>query len=83
MMDTIERALTFSEGECVSHVSGGMSSIVTGSGTTANGREHYRLKDIKPSGACRERWFLGEYLVATTVGGPACVDCPMREFCIS
>ncbi|OKP79735.1 hypothetical protein BTE77_06490 [Ensifer adhaerens] len=58
-----------------------MASIVTGKGRTAAGREHYRLKDIKPTGACRERWFLGEFLEGTVVGGGECRGCPMFEWC--
>lgn len=73
----------FSPGQCVNHVSGGMASIVIGRGRTENGREHYRLKDIKPSGACRERWFLGEFLAETKVGGMECGGCPMRWLCFS
>lgn len=72
---------SFKEGQCVHHRSGGMPSIVIGKETTNLGREHYRLKDIKPTGACRERWFLGEYLKTTVVGGAECRGCPMWEWC--
>ncbi len=74
---------SFHPGQCVNHVSGGMPSIVIDRGTTANGREHYRLRDIKPTGPSRERWFLGDYLKATIVGSEECRDCPMRWLCFS
>jgi hypothetical protein len=72
--------LRFDEGQCVNHKSGGMPSIVTKSELTTAGREHYRLWGITPEER-RERWILGDYLVATLVGGADCEDCPLRRFC--
>lgn len=76
-----DMGFAFKEGQCVHHRSGGMPSIVIGKEITNLGREHYRLKDIKPTGACRERWFLGEFLQGTVVGGSECRGCPMFEWC--
>ena len=71
----------FTQGQCVSHKSGGMVAIVTGSEVTAKGKEHYRVWVVPPEER-RERWFLGDYLVATVVGGHDCIGCSMRRWCI-
>lgn len=72
----------FNEGQCVHHRSGGMASIVVSREKTAAGREHYRLWDIKPTEARRERWFAGDYLLKTVRGGPECSGCPLAEWCL-
>lgn len=74
-------SFAFEEGQCVHHRSGGMASIVTGREKTTQGREHYQLRDIKPTGPRRERWFLGEYLRGTVFGGGECRGCPMLRWC--
>lgn len=73
--------MTFDEGQCVDHRSGGMASIVVSRERTAAGREHYRLWEIKPNGSRRERWFAGDYLRATVKRGRECDGCGLRAWC--
>jgi hypothetical protein len=74
------REFRFSEGQCVSHRSGGMSSVVIEGNLTAGGREHYRLWEIDGADR-RERWFLGDFLVPTTGRDPQCEGCGLGKFC--
>lgn len=59
-----------------------MTSIVMGVEHTAYGKEHYHVWGIKPNER-RERWFTGNYLKATQVGGPDCEGCAMTRWCLA
>lgn len=73
-------SFAFNEGQCVHHISGGMTSIVINRELTEKGREHYRTRGIKP-GERRDRWFMGDYLRATVKRGAECVGCRLRPWC--